>query len=1208
MSDKTYNYSTTNIKGYEVCYFRNICNEIIPYPVDGLDYLPIDNGYYYIAQEDIILYTTVKGEYNLCPIPYTIDAINNKIIPKNPKYKKHKLYYGSRNQFIYKRIPIMTKTMSLPLPYAFRSGYNLNNYFIFLNGRLLNSVFYKIMIPSLDNNLIDQKTIYFTSELTPQDTLDVFYISNNSFNRMNGSGDLVVKPFKIKATEPIQRKFLIPAPYKEYPVHDYNSFIVIAHGIRMSTDKYHIVNEDDKYYVEFPDADDYLIYDDDLVFLFPYYRADWETTDALSKSNTLNFITTYKKMPIDTVEMTFDTTSLGDIVSNNSVYVFTGTKLLNSNEYTFTAPNKIHFRHVVPANTEVALVIETDRDKIEDNNAFVNYVNLPVVTDGQWALQLPFSDNPKSYIFFRKGELIPQSHYSIINNQFILGRNYNNLHAGETITAIYTTDGSDNFNNVNFHSYELVAKEDDQIQIPNEVSLRYSTSNIFVFINNGFVSPAHYSIAGNTLKFKEKNILTKNDDINIFLLYKTINSLRVPYKVSDKDRIQFVERHQVAEENNQKTFEIPYPDKELTGYSDAPYMVFLRGLFVPESQYTQTENKDKDKKYITFIDDLDSIKQGDQIDFVFCYTPGYTTITKKEYNTELTYEETSSIKLPYVYIEPINLAERVMLFYGGSYIDASRYTIDRNTRTVKFKDLPYEKDKKRIITAVFFYTGNTNTGTVGYIPQSGYIYFDDHQIDRNLNKEMLMIFVNGLLVPKSNVFDISNSVKKVTRNLKTRYDLNIINCSPLVTEFKKLYDPKNNALHYTVKVVQTPNQKITISSTLSGKKYHTSFVAQEKDSLYMTIEADTGYKPGKITINGSPNYYYSNLNKDLVVTATPATSVQMYTVTVEQTPNQIISVTCNGNVYADSFKAPAGSKFTVKVSGSRDGYIPGNPNMKSGTVNGNVTIKANPATVKTFTIKILDLNLDKQRVYLSITDPGGHTNKFNAPCTVEGVKYGSQFKFTADVTDSTYQVCKYIGPFMINKIYHADYRYPLDNLVAEPAKKIIKRHIKLYPAVNETLFMNTWSQYDDTNKIRHEAKADTDVLEFDVSDGDCYELGSVADYGYVAGNITCSTGELAGIVESDITAAIEEAVTFVPMMIVTRDTHTSSQYIIQVSFGDGYQDVNEGIYTIRPGTTYICRAILHNEVVFTKNGIMPDYNVIATIKPDGTITVEKGVE
>ena len=42
-----YDY-TTNIPGYEVCYFRNICNEVIPYPKDGLDYLPIKNNNYYI--------------------------------------------------------------------------------------------------------------------------------------------------------------------------------------------------------------------------------------------------------------------------------------------------------------------------------------------------------------------------------------------------------------------------------------------------------------------------------------------------------------------------------------------------------------------------------------------------------------------------------------------------------------------------------------------------------------------------------------------------------------------------------------------------------------------------------------------------------------------------------------------------------------------------------------------------------------------------------------------------------------------------------------------------------------------------------------------------------------------------------------------------------------------------------------------------------
>ena len=55
-----YDY-TTNIPGYEVCYFRNICNEVIPYPKDGLDYLPIKNNNYYIPENDIVIYTTVKS-------------------------------------------------------------------------------------------------------------------------------------------------------------------------------------------------------------------------------------------------------------------------------------------------------------------------------------------------------------------------------------------------------------------------------------------------------------------------------------------------------------------------------------------------------------------------------------------------------------------------------------------------------------------------------------------------------------------------------------------------------------------------------------------------------------------------------------------------------------------------------------------------------------------------------------------------------------------------------------------------------------------------------------------------------------------------------------------------------------------------------------------------------------------------------------------
>ena len=87
------------------------------------------------------------------------------------------------------------------------------NYFVFVNGRLLNSAFYKVLIPNLEDNRIENKVLYLSKPISSDDTLDVFYIGNNAFTRINGTGDLVVKPFRVKATEPIQRLFKIPKPY-----------------------------------------------------------------------------------------------------------------------------------------------------------------------------------------------------------------------------------------------------------------------------------------------------------------------------------------------------------------------------------------------------------------------------------------------------------------------------------------------------------------------------------------------------------------------------------------------------------------------------------------------------------------------------------------------------------------------------------------------------------------------------------------------------------------------------------------------------------------------------------------------------------------------------------------------------------------------------------------------------------------------------------
>ena len=179
--------------------------------------------------------------------------------------------------------------------------------------------------------------------------------------------------------------------------------MIFKHGTRISTDKYNIISiynketDSDDYYIDLLDIDEYLIYDDDLVFIFPYYKAEWETTNAISKTNPLKFITLYKKTTSNTNTVVFDSSSIGDFTNDSTI---------------------------------------------------LNYLNIPVMNDGQWSFNVP-TNNFNEYFLFRNGELVPKDHYSISNKKLIFGRNYNDLRAGDTLTAVYANDGSEDINNIN---------------------------------------------------------------------------------------------------------------------------------------------------------------------------------------------------------------------------------------------------------------------------------------------------------------------------------------------------------------------------------------------------------------------------------------------------------------------------------------------------------------------------------------------------------------------------------------------------------------------------------------------------------------------------------------------------------------------------------------------------------------------------------------
>ena len=85
-----------------------------------------------------------------------------------------------------------------------------------------------------------------------------------------------------------------------------------------------------------------------------------------------------------------------------------------------------------------------------------------------------------------------------------------------------------------------------------------------------------------------------------------------------------------------------------------------------------------------------------------------------------------------------------------------------------------------------------------------------------------------------------------------------------------------------------------------------------------------------------------NCNK-FIYTNIQSSSIQ---VTINQSANQTIFVTCNGESYTDSFKAKRGSSYTVTIV-ANEGYNAGTLSSTSGTITEPITISATVATLKT---------------------------------------------------------------------------------------------------------------------------------------------------------------------------------------------------------------------------------------------------------------------
>lgn len=119
-----------------------------------------------------------------------------------------------------------------------------------------------------------------------------------------------------------------------------------------------------------------------------------------------------------------------------------------------------------------------------------------------------------------------------------------------------------------------------------------------------------------------------------------------------------------------------------------------------------------------------------------------------------------------------------------------------------------------------------------------------------------------------------------------------------------------------------------------------------------------------------------------------------FTVSITQSDNQTITVTCNGSNHTSSFTALAGSYYTVRVTPST-GYTTGTPNVTSGYVNSNISISATAATKATYLFTI-----NKTSNQTITVNYGGTTYKSTASAnTTFTATYGE--KWTATIAGAT---------------------------------------------------------------------------------------------------------------------------------------------------------------------------------------------------------------
>ena len=147
-------------------------------------------------------------------------------------------------------------------------------------------------------------------------------------------------------------------------------------------------------------------------------------------------------------------------------------------------------------------------------------------------------------------------------------------------------------------------------------------------------------------------------------------------------------------------------------------------------------------------------------------------------------------------------------------------------------------------------------------------------------------------------------------------------------------------------VHQSYTLTLTKSSTYGGTLPSYTSTATKSAQSNLSVPYGTTYS---ITYTGDTGYTAGDAKSGTITTDTTVShneaSLTPYTVTIAQSSNQTITVTCDGKSYTSNFTATYGQHWTASISPETN-YIAGTLGATSGTITGPVTISATAATIK----------------------------------------------------------------------------------------------------------------------------------------------------------------------------------------------------------------------------------------------------------------------